>query len=363
MISCLKPPHATKGVEESFDHSEEAGTSSGHFGISPDHLGTSPDHLGTSHLGTSPDHLGTSPDHLTEAGTSTSIYHSTYTDATSPKKQQFDASMYHSAQYSLDDDIRGSSPQSSLGRERVPSVIRNRINSALMKERHKRRMSVASEKLFSAQLTIDAVCLSLSSRGELYHAIWLGDVHYVCVHVYMSMLDYLSVSDVFILALGCTVLELKVPGVSVKAVKRPFDAALKLHVQDIRLIDRIQNFGPEYELVACASGTDASREYPTSPSSNGSFSMLPNRVGEVESPEGGASALQFARLESASADVFSTTSDDLDSLLVLTYSFYSPNSPRHPAVRDLGEDEYVVPERETSIRKINVRCTAMEAIG
>ena len=170
-------------------------------------------------------------------------------------------------------------------------------------------------------------------------------------------------------------MELKVPGVSVKAMKRPFDAALKLHVQDIRLVDCAQTFGREYELVVCASGRDTTGDEPASsphssspPSSNVTpFARSPSRVVEAAGlgwGGGGASTLGFGQLESTSADdVFSTTSDDLDSLLVLTYSFYSPNSPRHPAVRDLGLDEYVESERETSIRKVNVRCTAMEAIG
>ena len=169
-------------------------------------------------------------------------------------------------------------------------------------------------------------------------------------------------------------MELKVPGVSVKAMKRPFDAALKLHVQDIRLVDCAQTFGREYELVVCASRRDTTGDEPASsphssspPSSSATpFARSASRVVEATGLGwgGGASTLGFGQLESTSADdVFSTTSDDLDSLLVLMYSFYSPNSPRHPAVRDLGLDEYVESERETSIRKVNVRCTAMEAIG
>lgn len=159
-------------------------------------------------------------------------------------------------------------------------------------------------------------------------------------------------------------MELNVPGVSVEAMKRPFDAAMKLHVQDVRLVDRMQTFGPTYETVLCASGRGG--DDPASPTTDKSSSPPTSRATESAGLGGGGvmgGAPTIQRLESTSTDVFSMTSCDLDSLLVLTYSYHSPNSPRHPAVRDLGEDEYVVPEREASIRKVNVRCTAMEAIG
>ena len=157
-------------------------------------------------------------------------------------------------------------------------------------------------------------------------------------------------------------MELSVPGVCVEAIKRPFDAAVKLHVQDVRLVDRAQTFGPDYQTVLRASGRGGDDPASSPSATDKSFSPSPSRVTESAGlGVGGAPTIQ--RLECASSDVFSTTSHDLDSLLVLTYSYHSPNSPRHPAMRDLGEDEYVVPEREASIRKVNVRCTAMEAIG
>eukprot|EP00731_Ephydatia_muelleri_P014885 Em0008g605a len=295
MISCLKPPRVSKEAEELFGQSEEGTMSPGFH----------------------------------DGNVEASIYQSAYTDTSSTKKQQQpDMSLYKSTQYSLDDEItRGSPLQSMLGRERVPGVVQGSVTSDLLKERHRRRMSVANEKLLSARLNIDAVCLSLSSRG-------------------------------------CMVVELNVPGVSVEAMKRPFDAAMKLHVQDVRLVDRMQTFGPTYETVLCASGRGG--DDPASPTTDKSSSPPTSRATESAGLGGGGvmgGAPTIQRLESTSTDVFSMTSCDLDSLLVLTYSYHSPNSPRHPAMRDLGEDEYVVPEREASIRKVNVRCTAMEAIA
>ena len=139
MISCLKPPHVTREATE-------------------------PSLVQGAQSSPSPDLLPAG-----NASTVASMYQSAYTDpSSSPRKQQPDASMYQSAQSPPDDDLRGSPSQSPVGRERAgPGALRDSIKSALMKERHERRMSVANEKLLCAQLTIDAVCLSLSSRGEI----------------------------------------------------------------------------------------------------------------------------------------------------------------------------------------------------
>ena len=177
---------------------------------------------------------------------------------------------------------------------------------------------------------------------------------------------------------GRIVTELNVPGVKFEVLKRPYDTAVRLFIQDLCLVDRIQTFGPEYELVICSSGKTI---FPLSPTSNKApgkpipSAMDPDRsTQENVSKPGEAAATStsdchpdLSRLESISTDVFNLSSEgeeDSDSLLALTYTSISPHSPLHPAIRDLGQDEEVgETDGESSIQKINVQCTAIDALG
>ena len=147
MMSCLKPPRVSKEAEESLSQPEEG--------------------------------LGVMSPGFLDVNVEASIYQSAYTGtsfSSATKQQQPDASLYVSTQCAPDDGVvpRGSPLQSKLGRERCPpGIVQGSANSDLLKERHRRRMSVADEKLVSARLYIDAVCLSLSSRGEwLLGGVW-----------------------------------------------------------------------------------------------------------------------------------------------------------------------------------------------
>ena len=53
------------------------------------------------------------------------------------------------------------------------------------------------------------------------------------------------------------------------------------------------------------------------------------------------------------------------SLCALTYTHVSPLSPEHPAMRDLETQEVCVErlEGEPNIHRINLQCTAIDAIG
>lgn len=101
--------------------------------------------------------------------------------------------------------------------------------------------------------------------------VWLELVTNICqwkLHFYCS--------DFCQLRAGDTIAELGVPGVKLSLLKRTYDTAVKLVVQDLYLVDRIQSFGPEYELIVCSSGKsmfppspipDFTTKSPSSPSS------------------------------------------------------------------------------------------------
>ena len=49
--------------------------------------------------------------------------------------------------------------------------------------------------------------------------------------------------------LGCLIAELQVLGVKANYVKRPYDLSVSLGVHGLRLVDALQSYGPEYELL------------------------------------------------------------------------------------------------------------------
>lgn len=157
--------------------------------------------------------------------------------------------------------------------------------------------------------------------------------------------------------------ELNVPGIRCDFLKRPHDLALRLMVQDLCLVDRIQTFGPEYELVVCSSGRSLLGFSPSSDSPQAT----------PTSPPGGASSSstlkQTPSMASISAELFETTqASNSSSLLALSYTFIKPQSPQHPVMLEAegmekGQGEGLEEEGETVIHRINVQCTAVDAIG
>lgn len=178
--------------------------------------------------------------------------------------------------------------------------------------------------------------------------------------------------------------ELNVPGIKLEFLKRSHDLALRLLVQDLFLVDRIQTFGPEFELVVCSSGKSLLglspvpptqqlfKTTPTSPlvtptpsSEDKNFNIVPNlsSVNLFEDGGGGGGVSG-------------------DSLLALSYQLIKPQSPQHPAMLEAegmmdeggggggggggknGREEGSVSlEGEAIIHRINVQTTAVDAIG
>lgn len=316
-----------------------------------------------------------------------SMYHSAYADpeigTVSPPKlgtpNLLAASMYHSAFGTLPGDeggdynereTIGSSPQTSpLNHRRFSTEFKKRERSGLNEvddvrmdwEQHTRR---AETKKLSAQLSINEALLTISSWGQ-------------------------------------TITEISVPGVKVEFLKRPYDSVTRLLVQDLCIVDRIQTFGPEYELVVCSSGrsllglspldaslSPSSLSAPSTASFEKNIQSCPN-FASLKPENIAKSTIEQANSDSDNFDtgVEMTSSGErktlvdavsLDllglskgeempggALFALTYTHVSPLSAEHPAMRDLGTEEVCVErlEGEPNIHRINLQCTAIDAIG
>ena len=181
-------------------------------------------------------------------------------------------------------------------------------------------------------------------------------------------------------ALGRVLTELNVPGVQLQLLRRPFDTRLDLTVQDICVVDRFQNFGPEFELVVCSDGRHLIRSFsPKNPSSEPTPSSVTTGDGGGKS----FSCPSFGKNDDSSINnttpmkahrsdirnVLFSPESDLAGLLSLSYQHVSPHSPEHPATRDLdiGEengDGFLLPgDNEPEIHKVSLHCTAVDVMG
>ena len=174
----------------------------------------------------------------------------------------------------------------------------------------------------------------------------------------ISHTTYISV------VLGRVITELNVPEVKLEFLKRPYDITLRLLVQDLFVVDRIQAFGPEYELMVCSSGRALlgpspvpSRKGTNTPSSDG-----PSRFGR-----------RNLGVEEATVLELLTGVESQGALLTLGYEMLKPLSPHHPAIMEAEEDRMDEEEGgkqtdecdhpEPVIHRVNIQCTALDAIG
>ena len=131
-------------------------------------------------------------------------------------------------------------------------------------------------------------------------------------------------------------------------------------------MDRLQTFGPEYELVVCSSGrTIFTSPSPTTKESPEKPTPSPTCPDQSVTTPSSEPSHRVPSLEAVSTDIFdlSASVDSSSALLALTYTSISPLSPHHPATRDLGQEEMGVSEGEPHIRNIRVQCTAVDALG
>ena len=162
---------------------------------------------------------------------------------------------------------------------------------------------------------------------------------------------------------GRMITELKVPEVQLEFLKRPYDMSLQVLIQDLFVADRLQQLGPDYELIVCSSG----RAYL-------GLSPSPSRAGKDEDHSTGVPLASDSGETEGSTHELLEDMDRRDALLTLKYNMLKPLSPRHPAVleadkeRDGEEGEDVKKKEESDIRepvihRVNVQCTTLDAIG
>ena len=135
-------------------------------------------------------------------------------------------------------------------------------------------------------------------------------------------------------------MELKVPGVKCSVVKRPFDVSVTLNVEDIFVVDKNQQHGPQYELVVSSSGARYFTESPLEKSP--STSDVPGN-----------------------AFVGDTASSEQPFLLNVSFVQLSPCSPDHPAISVANQHGcYVVQEKqEADMRKVVFQCATIDILG
>ena len=166
--------------------------------------------------------------------------------------------------------------------------------------------------------------------------------------------------------LGRMIAELTVPGINLEFLKRPHDLALRLLVQDLCLVDRIQSFGPEFELVVCSSGKSLA-DLPHAPVKTTPTTTSSSSVREDLNDRKMTTA-------NSSTELFDPTHiNKAGLLLALSYTVLKPLSPKHPAMMEAEqevcegqEDKEEVAidlENEAIIHRINVESTAIDAIG
>lgn len=303
------------------------------------------------------------------------MYHSTYIDHPDPgidsifpeDPHSIAASMYYSAYGMLPDDeqeITGSPPTSGTSSLDRFHVVGSSIGAHVNKKKGSRSEDVRSNweehiqkahtKKLSAQLSINEALLTISSLGR-------------------------------------TITEISVPGVKVEFLKRPYDSATRLLVQDLCIVDRIQTFGPKYELVVCSSGrsllgfsplgasfSPSSLIAPPTESLEKKNLSCPNSVSLTPTDERKSEGSCFSTSEvkheahcntlgSISPDLFNViTKEEISgALCALAYTHISPLSLEHPAMKDLEREEICIEELRTepNIHRINLQCTAVDAIG
>ena len=136
-------------------------------------------------------------------------------------------------------------------------------------------LSVSLSVHLSVCLSV-CLCLSVSVCLSVSLFVSLSVCPSVCLFIcfFVLTLCLLSISLPPLSHTGRAITELSVPGVRLQLLKRPYDTKLEFAVQDLCVVDCIQTFGPQFELVVCSSGktilaSSYPQEKPTRPSSAG----------------------------------------------------------------------------------------------
>ena len=139
-------------------------------------------------------------------------------------------------------------------------------------------------------------------------------------------------------------LELCIAEVRAGFVKRPYDFKGKFVVGDMVVVDKLQQFGPRYELLACSSGH---RLMPLSPDSTVVVERSRRSQSTASSPAEEKKGLEMLRNL-----IFMQTDPDQTVMLTVEVSQLEAHSPDHAnSVR--GE----------SLRKADIHCEGIDIMG
>ena len=126
------------------------------------------------------------------------------------------------------------------------------------------------------------------------------------------------------------------------AVKRPYDLKSCFIIGDLMIVDRIQLFGPEYEILACSSHRLLFSPESTIPGEQSSRSTL-------------TSPSTLATKELFRNPIFCDQLVPQNQILVVKASQLEQHSPEHP---DYNKKVTSVPFRE-----IRIQCEGMDIMG
>ena len=124
--------------------------------------------------------------------------------------------------------------------------------------------------------------------------------------------------------------------------KRPHDLSLRVIIEDLFLVDRMQGHGPQYELILCSSGRHLFSKSPTEERHSKEIHEGEDLVKEFE-------------------DIFAT---EIPFLLNVTFNHLSSLSPDYPvSLMRSNENVGVSLQKGPDVRNLSVQCTAIDALG
>ena len=134
----------------------------------------------------------------------------------------------------------------------------------------------------------------------------------------------------YFLIIGKNIIQLVVPGVNLSYLKRPYDSIFVSVIQNLCVVDQLQSFGPEFELLVCSSA------YPVSSTDSSSTIQRSDMLSE-QSTE---------------------TLSSLNPLLYLSVSILTPFSPkRHDC------DKQSSSHATSNLQLVSIKCSGLDVLG
>ena len=134
----------------------------------------------------------------------------------------------------------------------------------------------------------------------------------------------------FLITIGKNIIQLVVPGVNLSYLKRPYDSIFVSVIQNLCVVDQLQSFGPEFELLVCSSA------YPVS-STDSSSTIHRSDILSEQSTE---------------------TLSSLTPLLYLSVSILTPFSPKR---RDF--DKRSSSRSTSNLQLVSIKCSGLDVLG